>query len=138
MAYTALKYGDAKISPVIFRPNWFAAAVGIAATSASPRWPSFTFANGVAGVAYSEQFDLTPANPTATVALLSGSLPPGLSIVQVSGNAWKIAGTPGAISGRSQTFAFALRASNSIGYADGSFSITIFAATSGKAWAWSN
>ena len=92
-----------------------------------PVWPSFTFGGGVIGAAYSQQFDLTPAAPTTTYTVVSGSLPTGLSLNSISADLGSITGTP-TVAG---TYSFTLRATNSFGTADQVFSIIISSASTG-------
>ena len=42
-----------------------------------PVWTDFTFAGGVVGAAYSQQWDLTPASNPTTYSVVAGSLPTG-------------------------------------------------------------
>src|ERR1039457_3475114 len=93
----------------------------------SPVWPSMTFAHGVIGFAYSQQFDLAPAAAPTTYTLVSGALPTGLALSNVSGDVGQIAGTASAAG----TFPFTLRASNAYGTADRAFTITIAPAGGG-------
>ena len=105
---------------------------GIAGGSRAPVWPGFTFPNGVVGVSYSYTFDLAPATPPVTYTLVSGSLPTGLTLSNVTGAQGRISGTP-TIPG---TYSPTLRATNSYGTADRAFSITIVTGGSGGAWTW--
>jgi hypothetical protein len=86
-----------------------------------PVWPVFAFVNGFVGNAYAQSFDLSPAAPPTTYTVLSGSLPPGLSLVNVGADVGKIQGTPTTTG----VYAFTLRATNAYGTADQAFSITI-------------
>jgi large repetitive protein len=90
----------------------------------APVWPAFTFGNGVVGIAYSQSFDLAPAAPATTYTTVSGSLPTGLSLSNISADIGRISGTP-TVAG---TFTFTLRATNAYGTADQAFSITIVSA----------
>ena len=95
---------------------------GVAPPAAAPPvWPAMTFAGGVKGIAYSQDWDLAPASTPTTYTLISGSLPTGLVLTNVSGDIGRLSGTPTVIN----TFTFTLRASNSAGAADKAFSITI-------------
>jgi hypothetical protein len=87
----------------------------------APVWPDFTFSNGVVGVAYSQQFDLSPATPPTTYSVVAGSLPTSLSLTSISGDLGSISGTP-TVAG---TYTFTLRATNSAGTADKAFTIVI-------------
>jgi hypothetical protein len=83
--------------------------------------------DGTVGTAYSVE-ESTVATGTVTpvtYSILSGSLPPGLSLSAV-GNNWEISGTPTTAG----TYSFTLRCSNSIGNTDVALSITIHAAAS--------
>lgn len=93
-------------------------------------WGSFTFPNGVVGVAYSADFDTAPSSSPTTYTLVSGSLPTGLSLSNVSADIGRISGTPTAAG----TYTFTLRATNAYGTADKSFSITINLVAGGGAW----
>jgi hypothetical protein len=97
-----------------------------------PLWPSFTFGDGVVNVAYSQSWDMPTSAETVTYSVLSGSLPPDLSLSALSGNQAKIAGTPTTVG----VYSFTLRAVNTYGTADQAFSITInAAAASGGSYA---
>lgn len=100
-----------------------------------PLWPAFSFADGFVGVPYSQAWDMPTSALTVTYSVLSGSLPPGLSLSALSGNKAKISGTPTTVG----IYSFTLRATNTYGTADQAFSITITAApppASGGAWIW--
>ena len=86
----------------------------------APVWPSFSFANGYVSVPYSQSFTLSGSVPI-TFTLVSGSLPPGLSLSSVNSNTGKVAGTPTTAG----TYSFTLRASNAYGAVDQPFMITI-------------
>ena len=87
-----------------------------------PVWQSFTFAPGVVGVAYSQQWDLAPAAPPTTYTLQSGSLPPGLSLSNVSNDVGKLSGTPTTAG----TYTFQLLATNAYGTAvSPTFTLTV-------------
>lgn len=94
---------------------------------APPIWPSMTFADGTVGVAYSVDFDLTPAAAPVTYSVVSGALPTGLSLSSVALDVGRISGTP-TVAG---VYSFTLRASNAYGTADHAFSITIYTAPVG-------
>ena len=91
--------------------------------SAAPIWPNFAFVNGFIGNPYYQSFDLYPAAAPTTYTVLSGSLPPGLVLLNVSQDVGAIGGTPTTLG----VFPFTLRATNLYGTADKSFSITITA-----------
>jgi hypothetical protein len=108
-------------------------AVLDAPVNVPPVWTNFTFAPGVVGIAYSQQWDLTPASATTTFSVVTGSLPPGLSLTSPNGDLGVISGTPTTAG----TYSFTLRATNAYGTADKAFSITISAApSSGGSWGW--
>ncbi len=94
---------------------------------APPVWPAFTFASGVVGVAYSQSFDLAPAAPPTTYTVVSGSLPTGLSLSNVSADIGQIAGTPTVAA----VYSFTLRATNTFGTADKAFTLTVVTASTG-------
>lgn len=97
----------------------------------APDWGSFAmFSNGVVGVSFEDQWDLTGASAPTTYAVISGALPGGLSLESVSGNTGRIYGTP-TVAG---TFNFTLRATNAYGTADKAFSIVIIAASGGGSY----
>ena len=99
-----------------------------------PVWPSMTFcSDGVVGVSYSQQFDLSPYSGPITFTPPSGTLPPGLSLTNVGGDVGLLSGTPTTPG----SYTFTLRATNSYGTADKSFTIVIStAAAAGSSWAW--
>lgn len=93
----------------------------------TPIWPNFTFNNGTVGIAYAQQFDLDRSSGPTTYSITAGSLPPGLSLNNVSGgdgNLGSITGTPTTVG----TYSFTIRATNSFGAIPKGFSITIYAA----------
>lgn len=89
---------------------------------APPLWPAFVFADGFVGVPYSQAWDMPTSALTVTYTVLSGSLPPGLSLSALTGNQAEISGSNPTTVG---TYPFVLRATNLYGFADKSFSITI-------------
>jgi hypothetical protein len=90
------------------------------ALTAPPSFTAASPADGAEGVAYSYTFAAS-GNPDPTFAVLSGSLPPGLTLDPVTG---VLSGTPS----ETGVFTFEVRASNSEGDADsGSLSITVTA-----------
>lgn len=101
-----------------------AVAYAVLQDSNVPFWPVLSAPNGSVGVAYSFSFTTTGASPT-TFTLVSGSLPAGLTLSNVSGNTGQITGTP--TTAGSSTFT--LRATNSYGTADRAFTIVIAAPT---------
>ena len=104
----------------------FSITIG-AVSAAPPYWPSFTFSSGVVGQAYGQSFT-SNGNTPITITLQSGSLPTGLSLSLVSGSTYQISGTPSAAG----TFSFTLRATNTYGTADASYSIVIVSAGGGS------
>ena len=103
--------------------------LGTPAIGAGPIWPSFTFSGGVTGVAYSQDWDLAPATAPTTYIVVSGALPAGLALTNVSGDVGRISGTPLTAG----TFSFTLRAANAYGASSKAFSITIVAPPGGGA-----
>lgn len=102
------------------RPVGAAADVGafeFGAVAVAPVITSGAPPNGSFGVAYGHSYTATGA-PEPTIALQSGSLPPGLSL---TGSA--LSGTPS----QTGTFTGTVRASNSAGNDDQAFNITIAA-----------
>lgn len=113
--YTAFTYGD---------PHIDAASI----TNGSIWLPSllgFTFNNGTKGNAYAQQFTPTGAG-MITVAVTSGSLPPGLSLSAVTAMSptWQVSGVP-TVAG---TYSFTLTATGTNGSSSQSFSILILSA----------
>jgi hypothetical protein len=106
--------------------------VSIRGAASIPIWPSFTFAPGVVGQAYLQQFDLAPASAPTTYSVVSGALPPGLTLTSISGDLGSIAGIP-TLAG---TFSFTLRATNAYGTADQAFAIVIYAVTVESSHTW--
>jgi|SRR6185312_3185239 len=102
-------------------------AVLSATNVAPPVWPSFTFASGIVGAAYSQSFDLSPAAPPTTYSVVSGALPGGLTLSNVSDDIGSLTGTPTTVG----SFSFTLRATNAYGTADKAFTITIPTVASG-------
>lgn len=141
MPFTAFTFGDPAPNPAqisLVACGVLVPVQGLAintnpSANTPPVWPNFTFAGGVTGVAYSEQFDLYPASTPTTFSVVGGTLPTGLSLSNLTNDQGKISGTPTAAG----TYSFTLRATNSYGTADKAFSITIAAASgggSGGAW----
>jgi Putative Ig domain len=105
-----------------------------AAVSGTPVWPSFAMANGTVGIAYSQSWDLAPALTPTTYSVVSGSLPPGLALNNITADQGSLTGTPTTVG----TYTFTIRATNSLGTADKSFTITISAAAAGGAFTFWN
>lgn len=97
-----------------------------------PVWPSFTFAGGVVGLAYSQTWDLYPAAPPTTYAVVAGSLPPGLTVSNGGADLGTVSGTPTSAGG----YSFTLEATNAYGVADKGFTLNVTAASSGGSWTW--
>lgn len=124
--YTAFTFGDPTPEYPLLQQTFTGIPGGFVA-SLIPSWGGFTFANGVVGVVYSQVFDLSPAPAPTTFTLVSGSLPTGLTLSSLTGDQGQIAGTPTTAG----AYTFTLRATNSYGTADKTFSITITAASGG-------
>ena len=93
-----------------------------------PIWPSsLTLPDGVLGATYSQSWDLSPAASPTTYTLASGSLPPGLSLSNVSNDVGSLSGTPTTLG----TYTFSLTATNSYGTATKSFTMNINTTSSG-------
>lgn len=94
----------------------------------APAWGDFAmFSQGVVGVSFTDEWDLTGASAPTTYSVISGALPDGLTLASVSGNKGRISGTPTAAG----TFNFTLRATNEFGAADKAFSIVIASPAAG-------
>jgi len=129
----ALAYAVLDLPPGINVSKAVAYAVLDANNTNPPVWPSFTFASGMVGTAYSQQWDLTPAASPTTYTLQSGSLPPGLSLTNVAGDIGQLSGTPTTAG----TYSFTLRAANAYGFADRAFTLTVVTpsgSSGGGAW----
>jgi hypothetical protein len=108
----------------VSKANIYAVLTGL--NVSSPLWPAVAFAPGIFGNGYDQYFDLSPAAPPTTFSVVSGALPPGLSLwsqgsldpTSCLGRIW---GYPVAVG----TFTFTLRASSAYGSADKTFSITV-------------
>lgn len=84
--------------------------------------PGWTFGTGVVGITYTETF-VALGSPAPTYTQPSGTLPTGVTL---SGNI--LSGTP-TVAG---VYTFTLRATNTWGTADQSFTITVYAASGGS------
>jgi len=135
--FTAFTSGDpASAGPPIVEPwdgttapKTLNAGFSVGPNSVSPLGLPFSgdvlLPAGTVGTAYAVE-ESTVATGTATpvsYSILSGSLPPGLSL-STAGNNWEISGTPTTPG----TYSFTLRCSNSVGNTDVSLSIVIAAA----------
>jgi hypothetical protein len=96
-----------------------ALAFAVLASVNPPAWPGTGFPNGSLNVSYSASLAVTGTTPI-TFSVVSGALPTGLTL-SGSGTIATISGTPTVLG----TFTFTLRASNTYGTADQSFSIVI-------------
>ena len=85
-----------------------------------PVWPNFTFANGMVGLPFSQQWDMPGSGSPITYSLQSGTLPPGLSLSS-SATAGTLSGTPTAAG----LYTFALKGTNVYGSASASFTMTV-------------
>ena len=130
MPYTVFTIGDLSVSPATIHEYYLGVSIRGAATV--PIWPSFTFSSGVVGQTYLQQFDLAPASLPTTYSVVSGALPPGLTLTSISGDLGSIAGIP-TLAG---TFSFTLRATNAYGTADQAFAIVIYAVTVESSHTW--
>lgn len=97
-----------------------------------PLWGAWSLMGGMVGVAYDEQWYLEGCATPTTYTLLSGTLPTGTSLGNLTGAGGHISGTPTTAG----TYSFTLRATNTYGIADKAFSITITSPAGGGAWAW--
>jgi hypothetical protein len=79
------------------------------------------YSDGAVGIDFVMEWDLTGASQPTTYQVLTGALPGGLTLENVSGNTGRIQGIPT----DAGTFNFTLRATNEFGTADKAFSIVI-------------
>lgn len=86
-----------------------------------PTWPSITPPTGYVGNVYSLTWDMSPSATPLTYSVISGSLPPGLSLSAPSGTVESITGTPTTVG----VYPFTLQASNAYGTANKALSITV-------------
>jgi hypothetical protein len=88
----------------------------------APNWGSWLFQAGLVGIAYDQEWDMPTSDRPITYSIVTGTLPTGLSLIASGDNhSAKISGTPS--SAGSSTFT--LRASNSAGISDQSFTIVV-------------
>jgi hypothetical protein len=128
--YTAFNFGDPSPQAPLVSIKLFGIAVRTAASI--PVWPSFTFPPGFVGQTYSCQFDLAPASSPTTYSVVSGSLPPGLVLNNLSADLGSISGIPTLVG----SYTFTLEATNAYGVADQAFTIVISAAGGGGSYTW--
>lgn len=93
----------------------------VTAAYAPPIWTLAAMTSGVVGTTYLQAWDMPTAALTVIYTVLSGSLPPGLSLVALIGNEAEISGTPTT----QGAYTFTLRATNIYGTADRAFLIII-------------
>lgn len=105
----------------------FTAGIGIAPNLLAPAWGSFAMASGEVGEAYDMEWYVEGCRTPVTYSVVSGSLPPGLSLSSTAPALGKVTGTPTTAG----NYSFTIRATNSLGTADQSFSITIAAEGAG-------
>lgn len=86
-----------------------------------PIWGDWSFSDGVLLVNYDQSWDMPTSAEVVSYSILSGSLPGGLSLSALTGNQAHVSGLPIAAG----TFPFSLRAVNTYGTQDKSFSIAI-------------
>jgi hypothetical protein len=86
--------------------------------------------DGVVGQSYTVEESAAPTGTTLpiTFSIISGSLPPGLSLSTPTTSAWEISGTPTTPG----TYSFTLQASNSVGAVTANLSITIHTSPGGN------
>ena len=131
MPYTVFSFGDPSIHPTTLNRTYLS-GLSVHGGADAPVWPQMTFCSGVVGVAYSEQFDLAPVGSPTTFTVLSGTLPPGLSLANVSGDIGLLSGTPTTAG----AYTFTLRATSAYGTSDQAFSITVSAGAGGGGGSW--
>lgn len=96
--------------------------------SGAPFWGDWEmYSDGVVGVTFDMQWDMTGASTPTTYSLASGTLPTGLSLSSPSGNKGILSGIPTSAG----TFNFTLTATNSFGSANQAFSVIISPSASG-------
>ena len=124
--FTAFTFGDPQAlgANLVYPTNYLLAGIFIAAGTQAPSWGTWDMAPGTVSIPYQMEWYLEGCATPVTFSLLSGSLPPGLSLSTLTGAEGEISGTPTTAG----TYSFTLRASNAFGTADNSFSITISAA----------
>ena len=89
----------------------------------APVWGTFSFPNGYTKVVYMFDWFLENATLPCTFSLVSGALPPGLTLDTLPASTGIVHGTPTQLG----TFNFTLRATNIIGTADKAFQIVVLA-----------
>jgi hypothetical protein len=113
-------------NPGVNATKLLAYAVLTSANVTPPNWGTLTLGDGVVGVAYYQAWDMPAAALVVSYTVVSGSLPPGLTITAISGNAAKLAGTPTAAG----VYSFTIRATNSYGFQDLPQTVTITTSSS--------
>jgi hypothetical protein len=91
-----------------------------------PNWGTFTLGDGVVGIPYYQAWDMPAAALTVAYTVPVGSLPPGLSITALTGNAAKLTGVPTTAG----VYSFTIRATNAYGFADLPQTVTIITSSS--------
>jgi hypothetical protein len=102
-------------------------AGGSPGSSLAPLWGVFNFADGYVGQVYREQWYLERCATAVTYSVVAGSLPTGLTLSSLGAAEGQVSGTP-TVAG---VYSFTLRATNSAGFEDRPFTITISVAASG-------
>jgi len=116
---TAINLIDAAIYGRHFRPEPFVIASGLVAPEA---WGTFGFADGYINQPYLQQWYIENQNHPVVYSVISGTLPPGLSLFNIGSTAeGEISGTPTTVG----AYTFTLRATGPTLLADKSFTITI-------------
>jgi hypothetical protein len=110
------------VSGVLTHSTTVALVVTSGGGGTAPVWPTLALPSAQIGSAYSATWDLSPATAPTTYSLVSGTLPPGIALTNVSADTGKLAGIPTTAG----TYTFVLRATNSAGTADSStLSLTV-------------
>lgn len=99
-----------------------------APVSYPPSWSDNTLAGFQATVAYSDGVSATNMGYSGSYSVVSGSLPTGITL---NGSSGAVTGTP---TTAGQSYSFTLRASNSYGSTDASFSGTVAVAPTAGKW----
>ena len=84
-------------------------------SSDPPAWGAFTFPDAIVNNAYYQGWDLAPAALPTSFSIVSGALPPGISLTSIGGtDQGNISGTPTVVG----AYTFTIRATNIYGTAD--------------------